>query len=97
MPRQPHRERSGVGWGGWVPILLPPPEWEVLFLWEMEVGTGLSTYCVKRGRELLPLQRNGRYEGQGGSQVVCVPGQGRIYVQTAAFMGARLAVSQTRS
>lgn len=65
-------------------------------IWEMEVGTGLSTSYVKRERELLPIQRNDRYKGQGGSQVVCAPGEGRIYVQTAASMGARLAVSQTR-
>lgn len=30
MPRQPHRERAGLG--GWVPILLPPPELEILLL-----------------------------------------------------------------
>lgn len=99
MPRQPHRERAGLG--GWVPILLPPPELEVLLLCTLpNLGNGsrneTAHFMCKEGESCFLSKKNDRYEGQGGSQVVCVPGEGRIDVQTAASVGARLAVSQTR-
>lgn len=59
MPRQPHGGRTGLG--DWVRtwLWLPPPTWKALpslhLIWEVEVGTRLSTSCVKRETELLPI------------------------------------------
>lgn len=75
----------------------------------MEVGTDCHL-MYKQRKELLLIQRNNRNEGTlfctvdreaarlPGKQplLLLFPGEGKIYVQTAASLGMRLAVSQTQ-